>query len=142
MKIAIGVDHRGFEHKEFIKQHMSEINWEDVGAYDADRSDFPLFTTKVVECVLSKKVEYGVLLCGTGVGMSIAANRYPGIYAALIWNEKVAGLAKTHNNANVLIIPADFVSKEDSVLCIKKWLTESFGNERYEKRIEMIDALK
>ena len=94
MKIVIGSDHRGFRHKDFIKKNVSlpgrQLSWIDVGCSSEDSCDYPIFAHLVVKALQEKEADLGVLLCGTGVGMSIAANRFHGIYAGLAWNEEVA----------------------------------------------------
>lgn len=143
MHIAIGADHRGFEHKEYIKQHASlyqmHIQWHNVGAFNDERSDYPEFVKSVCDLVLQGKVERGILLCGSGVGMSIAANRFAGIYAGLVWSTEVARMSRADDNTNVLVLPADFVTAELSVEIIKGWLETEFKNGRYKQRLEMID---
>ena len=145
MKIAIGADHRGFACKSYIKQYVvgtdDSVVWIDVGADDDERSDFPLFTKKVCELIVGGEVDRGILICGSGIGMSIAVNRYKNIYGALVWNEDVARLSKEHNNANVLILPADFVSTEEAASMVNSWLKATFKEGRYQMRIDMIDAL-
>lgn len=140
MKIAIGTDHRGFAHKEFIKKQCVEHQWTDVGAYDDQRSDYPLYAQRVVELILSGAVDCGVLLCSTGIGMAIAANRHTSIYAAVVWNENVARQAKAEDNMNVLVLPADCVSFDQSVAIIQEWLATSFKGGRYAERLAMIDT--
>jgi ribose 5-phosphate isomerase B len=139
MNIAIGTDHRGFLHKEFIKKHMTEYEWNDVGTYDQERTDYPIYAEKVVQLFLHKQVDYGVLLCSTGIGMAIAANRYKGIYSAVVWNEEIARQAKAEDNINMLVLPSDFVSFEQSVSIIQTWLSTSFKGDRYQERLAMID---
>ena len=139
MKIAIGTDHRGFLHKEFIKKNMSKYEWNDVGTYDQERTDYPIYAEKVIQLFLNDKIDCGVLLCSTGIGMAIAANRYKGIYAAVVWNEEIARQSKAEDNINILVLPSDFVSFEQSVLIIQTWLTTDFRGGRYEERLRMID---
>jgi ribose 5-phosphate isomerase B len=140
MKIAIGTDHRGFAHKEFIKKQCVEHQWTDVGAYDDQRSDYPLYAQRVIELILSGAVDCGVLLCSTGIGMAIAANRHTSIYAAVVWNEHIAQQAKAEDNMNVLVLPSDCVSFEQSVAIIQVWLATSFKGGRYADRLAMIDT--
>lgn len=140
MKIAIGTDHRGFVHKEFIKKQMSSIEWVDVGTQSTDRTDYPLYAEKVVELMVSGHVECAVLLCASGGGMAIAANRHFHVYAVVAWNEEIARQCKAEDNANVLVLPADFVSCDDAVVMISAWLAESFKGGRYAERIAMIDG--
>lgn len=144
--IAIGADHRGFALKEQLQhQYRSDyymISWIDVGAYKDIRSDYPEFSIAVCQKMLSGQAQYGILLCGTGVGMAIAANRFATIYAAVAWNDEIARLSKEDDNSNILVIPADFVIYEQLVQMVTAWLLASFKNERYEKRLAMIDEIR
>ncbi len=143
MIIAIGADHRGFELKEEIKKRLyladTPIKWDDVGAFDAVRSDYPIFAQAVVHELLHKKADVGILLCGSGAGMAIAANRFAHIYAGLAWNVETAISAKEDDNVNVLIIPSDYVDAQTALQMIQKWLTAQFKEERYRQRIDQID---
>jgi ribose 5-phosphate isomerase B len=139
MKIAIGADHNGFRGKEYIKQQLGDIEWVDVGTFDEKRTDYPIFAKKVSEALLSGQAQQGILLCGTGVGMAITANRFPGVYAGLVWNEEIARLAKEDDKVNILVLPADFVSLDQLVAMVKAWQTAQFNEGRYAKRIAMID---
>ncbi|HEX4069232.1 MAG TPA: RpiB/LacA/LacB family sugar-phosphate isomerase [Candidatus Babeliales bacterium] len=139
MKIAIGADHRGFLHKEFIKKHMHSIEWIDVGTHNEERTDYPIFADKVVHLMLDHTVNAGVLLCASGGGMAIAANRYNYIYAVVAWNMEIAKQCKLEDNANILVLPSDFVSCEDAVNMIDLWLAQEFKGGRYAERIAMID---
>lgn len=143
MNIVIGSDHHGFKHKESIREQSvfgdHAVTWIDVGAFDEQRSDYPVFTKKAIAIMRESKASRGVLLCGTGVGMAIAANRYSGIYAALAWNQEIARQAREHDNANVLVIPSDYVSHEQAIEMIRLWLSVEFLGDRYQHRIAMID---
>jgi ribose 5-phosphate isomerase B len=142
MKIAIGADHRGFRHKEYIKsffQHHADIAWFDVGAFDDERSDYPVFVRPVCEAIQHNKVDLGILLCGSGIGMSIAANRYAGIYAGIAWNEDIARLGRQDDNTNVLVIPSTIVSCQEAVAIISAWLSAEFKGGRYQDRLDMLD---
>lgn len=139
MKIAIGADHRGFVHKEFIKNAINDIKWVDVGAFDETRSDYPIFSHAVCKKMLNGEADCGILICGTGVGMAIAANRYKKIYAAVIWNEDVARQSKSHDNVNILVIPSNFVSEKQASMLIHTWLDTEFLAGRYAERIALID---
>lgn len=145
MRIVIGSDHRGFNHKEFIKANLSmpgrEISWVDVGSASLESCDYPIFAQEVVEALQTNQADVGILLCGSGVGMSIAANRFKGIYAGLAWNEEVACLSKEHDNVNVLVLPSDFVSTEQAISMIEAWINAEFLGERHQRRIELIDKL-
>ena len=146
MKIAIGADHKGFEHKDFIinnlmKKNDKLIQWLDVGSFTPERSNYPEFSYAVVKQILEKKVDCGILLCGSGIGMAIAANRFKGIYAGLVWNEKVAKVAKEDDNINILVLPVDFIDKVESIVIIKSWLNATFkDDEAYKKRLKMVDS--
>lgn len=143
MKIAIGADHRGFAHKEMIKQraHLAgkTIEWVDVGAFDAARSDYPVFVQKVCDAIKNGVADVGILLCGSGIGMAIAANRISGIHAAVVWTAEVARVSKQDDNVNILVIPADFVSAQQSIEMIQAWLGAEFKGGRYADRLRMID---
>ncbi len=139
MKIAIGADHRGFLHKEFIKKHMPTIEWIDVGTDSDERTDYPIFSDKVVALIFTYEVTCGVLICGSGAGMAIAANRHKDMYAAVAWNCDVARQCKQEDNANILVFPSDYVSCDDAVMMIKEWLAQEFKGGRYAERLKMID---
>lgn len=145
MKLVIGADHRGFAIKEYIKEHMTEktddIIWLDVGAFDSERSDYPVFAKEAAQAILDGQAEVGVLLCGTGAGMSMGANRFKGIYAALVWTDELAREAKEHDHANVLALPADYISGEQAVSMIRIWLQAKKLDDRYQERVEMLDQL-
>jgi ribose 5-phosphate isomerase B len=142
MKIAIGNDHRGFELKNYLIQSLHDANivWSDAGCQSARRCDFPLFAQSVAKLVQDKKVDAGVLLCGSGVGMSIAANRFKGVYAALVWNAEVARRSKEHDNANILVIPTDYVSQSEVLTIIRAWNNATFIGGKYQERLDMIDS--
>lgn len=141
MEIVIGNDHRGFELKKFLINFFTEYNFLDIGSCDKERTDYPIYVKKACDVILQGKASYGILICGSGVGMSIAANRFHGIYAALVWNKEVAEFAKRDDNANVLVLPSDFISENDSVEIVKAWLKAEFKGGRYGDRIKMIDNL-
>ncbi|MBT3456418.1 ribose 5-phosphate isomerase B [bacterium] len=146
MNIAIGTDHRGFSLKQNLVQLLRvpkvDLEWTDVGCFSQDCCDYPQFARLVCEKVLNGKVDCGVLLCSTGIGMSIAANRFNGIYAALCWNTRIARLAKEHDNANVIVLPSDFVSFGEVQEIIKEWLSAEFKEGQYKKRLEILDSFK
>jgi len=143
MTIIIGSDHRGFALKEAIKKHFASHTWRDVGTdNESDRVDYPVFAEKVCRGLLNKEADLGILLCGSGIGVSIAANRFPGIYAALCWSPEVAASAREHDKANVLALGADFITESVALGSVQAWLEAEFLGGRYEKRLEMVDALK
>lgn len=140
MKISIGSDHRGYELKQYLITNFLDIEWLDVGTNNAnERVDYPIFAKKVCDFVLVNKSALGILICGSGVGISIAANRFKKIYAALCWDEVVVKAAKEHDLANVLVLPADFISKEKAINIVDSWLKTEFKGGRYLKRLEMLN---
>lgn len=141
--IAIGADHRGFALKSFLmQQKVSEQSvWLDCGTFDSQRTDYPLFAYKVVQALLQGHASYGVLLCGTGVGMSIMANRFDRIYAGIAWNAEIALRNKQEDNINVLIIPADYCDQQESLVIVQTWLPASFKGGHYAQRLSLIDTL-
>lgn len=144
MNIAIGADHRGYELKEYIKKNYilcggKAIDWIDVGSHNNHRSDYPIFAHEVGRSIQKGTAEKGILLCGTGVGMAIVANRYHGVYAGLAWNEQVAIQSKEHDNTNVLVLPADYLTEEQTSNMVNAWLQASFLEGRYRERFIMID---
>jgi ribose 5-phosphate isomerase B len=112
MKIAIGADHAGFEYKELLIKQLSKLGHEskDFGTYSVESVDYPDFAHPVASAVEKKEFELGVLICGSANGVAITANKHQGIRAAICWTEELAALARQHNNANVVCIPARFVS--------------------------------
>jgi ribose 5-phosphate isomerase B len=138
--IAIGADHRGYELKQALQKELHTIAWLDMGAHSLERTDYPLYAHAVVKEMLTKKAELGILICGTGIGMSIVANRHPGIYAALAWSSSIAIRAKEEDYANILVIPSDYVTLEQAISMIKAWLAAKPKEGRYKERISMIDG--
>ncbi len=139
MKIVIGADHRGYICKEHIKNMLPNYEWIDVGAHTGERSDYPEFAHAAIHSMQKEKIEHAILLCGSGIGIAIAANRYENILAGVAWNVTVARQAKAHDNVNVLVLPCDYISHEESVIMITTWLTTEFLGGRYAKRIAMIE---
>ena len=144
MKIAIAADHAGFEEKEKIKPLLDEmgIEYEDLGTNSCDSVDYPDYAKKVGEAVASGNADEGILVCGSGTGMAISANKIRGIRAAVAWNEDIARLARQHNNANVLSLPARFVPEEEAKNIIKAWFDAKFEGGRHERRVEKISELE
>ncbi|MBU1008201.1 RpiB/LacA/LacB family sugar-phosphate isomerase [Candidatus Dependentiae bacterium] len=140
MKIIIGSDHRGYALKEQLKEAFSQIEWVDVGTTNGDdRADYPVVTKSVCKKILEGESDRGILICGSGIGVSIAANRFPKIYAALCWSPEVATVAREHDGANVLALPADFLDGDRAVATVQAWLDALFAGGRYQKRLDMID---
>lgn len=143
LKVAIGTDHRGFEHKNVIQAGVSlelkHIEWIDVGCYSSERTDYPHFAFDVVQLIEEKKADVGILLCGTGIGMAIAANRFAGMRAGVAWNEITAQRAKEEDDVNILTLPADYLTPEKAIELVMIWLNAQFKGGRYQQRIEMIN---
>lgn len=142
--IAIGTDHRGFDYKnKLIKLKATAdivINWIDVGCTTSERCDYPPFAKAVVEKIRSGQAQLGILLCGSGVGMAIAANRFAGIYAALVWNKEVAIQSRADDLSNILVIPADYISEHQLIQMVQAWLIMQPKGGRYAQRIAQIDS--
>ncbi|MCI0750597.1 MAG: ribose 5-phosphate isomerase B [Flammeovirgaceae bacterium] len=138
--IAIGCDHAGFEHKELLKQWLERNGYviKDFGTYSPESTDYPDFAHAVAFAVEQKKFDLGLLLCGSANGVAITANKHQGIRAALCWKEEVAALARQHNNANVVCIPARFVSYEQAEKILDTFLHSSFEGGRHERRVAKI----
>jgi ribose 5-phosphate isomerase B len=118
-----------------------QIAWLDVGCFSQEYCDYPKQAKDVVVSMRTGLADVGVLLCGTGVGMAIAANRYAGIYAALVWTEELALKAREHDNANILVLPADYITAEQAVAMVNAWVLATFEGGRHQHRIDQIDAL-
>jgi ribose 5-phosphate isomerase B len=144
MKVAIGADHAGFEVKEKIKKLLDEmqIPYEDVGTNSTEPVDYPDFGAKVGRKVASGEADQGIVVCGSGIGIAIAANKIRGVRAAQAWNEETARLARQHNDANVLAIGAKVLPEEEILKIIRAWFSAGFDGGRHERRIEKIKALE
>jgi ribose 5-phosphate isomerase B len=141
MRIAIGADHGGYVLKEKIKSADSVNQWIDVGSFNQESSNYAEFAQLVAQKVQSHEADFGIVICRSGIGVSIAANRYKGIYAALCFNKPMAISARSHNNANVLCIAADYTSFEEAQEMIHLFLSTAFEfGGRHEKRLKSIDA--
>jgi len=143
-RIAIGADHAGFEEKEKIKATLDELGVEyvDMGTNSADSVDYPDYAKKVAEAVSNGEFEQGLLVCGSGTGMAIAANKVKGVRAAVAWSPDIARLARQHNNANVLSLPARFMSENDAAGVVRAWFEADFEGGRHEKRVEKITEIE
>ena len=144
MRIAIGCDHGGIVLKPAVMEYLKSKDCEilDLGSYDNERVDYPIYAEKVAKAVASGEAEKGILLCGTGIGMSIAANKIPGIRAAVLSDEFSASACSAHNNANILCLGGRVVSPEKAVKLTDLWLTTPFEGDRHVKRLAMIAALE
>jgi ribose 5-phosphate isomerase B len=141
-KIAIGADHAGFEYKELLKKWLVKNGYtiKDFGTHSTESADYPDFAHPVADAVEKKEFELGLLLCGSANGVAITANKHQGIRAALCWNEEVAELSRLHNNANVVCIPARFVSYELAEKILDRFLHSNFEGGRHERRVSKISC--
>ncbi|MCB0473916.1 MAG: ribose 5-phosphate isomerase B [Flavobacteriales bacterium] len=140
MKIAVGSDHAGFDLKveilEFLRQKGVEVV--DFGPSSAERCDYPDFAHPVANAVESGKVDFGLLMCGSGNGINMAANKHQGIRSALCWEEEIAALARQHNDANICALPARYLSVEKSKAIVQSFISEKFEGGRHQQRINKI----
>ena len=139
MKITIGCDHAGVEYKSKIVEFLEKEGHQvlDVGTHGKESVDYPDYAHIVAEEVLAG-ANFGILICGSGNGVSMAANKHKGIRAALCWSEEITKLARQHNDANIISIPARFMSLEKSIQIIKTFLTEPFEGGRHQRRVQKI----
>ena len=144
MKIAIGSDHVGIELKPIIINYLKELGHEveDFGAYSSERTDYPIYGKKVAEEVVSGNFDCGILICGTGVGISIAANKIKGIRAVVCSEPYSAKLSKEHNNTNILAFGSRVVGPELAKMVVKEWLDAKFEGGRHENRVNMISQIE
>lgn len=144
MKIAIGSDHVGIELKPIIIDYLKELGHEveDFGAYSSERTDYPIYGKKVAEEVVCGNFDCGILICGTGVGISIAANKVRGIRAVVCSEPYSAKLSKEHNNTNILAFGSRVVGPELAKMIVKEWLDAKFEGGRHENRVKMISEIE
>lgn len=140
MKLAIGSDHVGIELKPVIIDYLKELGHEvtDFGAYSAERTDYPKYGKKVAEEVAAGHFDLGILICGTGVGISISANKVKGIRAVVCSEPYSAKLSREHNNTNILAFGSRVIGSELAKMIVKEWLDAEFEGGRHAKRVEMI----
>jgi ribose 5-phosphate isomerase B len=141
MNIVIGGDHAGFEYKKYLIKSLENQGYtvKDFGAYSLDSVDYPDFAHPVAKAVEDKESEFGILICGSANGVAITANKHQGIRAAICWETELAALARQHNNANIVCIPARFVSLEEAENIVKTFLSTSFEGGRHEARVNKIN---
>jgi len=140
MKIGMGSDHGGYELKEFIKEYLETKQYEvvDYGTYSTESVDYPDYGEKVANAVVDKEVEVGIIMCGTGLGISMAAGKVNGIRAAVVSEEYSARMAKVHNNANILAMGGRVVGKDLAKSIVDAYLNAEFEGGRHQKRIDKI----
>jgi len=141
-KIPIGADHAGFQLKERLVTELRGLGYDvlDLGTKSADSVDYPDFAHPVASLVEHGEAKRGILLCGTGIGMAIAANRHRGVRAGVIWTPEIAKLSRQHNDLNVLVFPARFVSEDEAVAILRAWLDTPFEGGRHTRRVTKMET--
>jgi ribose 5-phosphate isomerase B len=144
MKISLGADHAGYELKDKIRQHLqqSSIDVQDEGTNSPESVDYPDYARKVAHDVSEGRADLGILVCGSGIGMAISANKVAGIRAANVSTEYEAQMCREHNNANVLALGSRILKEEDAFKIVDKWLATAFAGGRHERRVEKIAAIE
>ena len=144
MKIALASDHAGFSEKEKLKPLLTElgIDYSDLGTVSEESVDYPDYAKKVAEEVAAGNVDQGLLVCGSGTGMAITANKVPGVRAAVAWSEEIARLARQHNDANVLALGARTTPEGDIPKIVRAWFETAFEGGRHQSRVNKINALE
>ena len=139
MKIALGADHGGFTLKSEIHHFLTNQKYEvtDFGTFSAEACDYPEFAQKVAKAVSDKKVDAGILICKSGNGMAIAANKFPGVRAAICSDKNVAALSRQHNDSNILVLGSEHLL-DDPEIIVKAWLTAAFEGGRHKRRVDQI----
>ena len=137
-EIFIGADHAGFSMKSELLKAKPDLPWRDLGTDSETSVDYPDFADRVVQAMQNKPNSFGVLICGSGQGMAIRANRFPFIRAALCWNVEIAHLARAHNNANVLCLPGRYVSTGEALEILNDFLNTPFEGGRHERRVKKL----
>ncbi len=142
MKIALGADHGGFELKEKIKKHLErkiDIELIDMGTHSTDSVDYPKYGHAVANAIVNKEADLGILICGTGIGISMAANKISGVRAALCTNTTMAKLTRQHNDANILALGARIIGDVLALDIVDEFLASSFEGGRHQRRVEQIE---
>ena len=142
--IALGCDHGGYELKQEIKKYLDEkgIEYKDYGCDSLDSVDYPIYAKKVAHAILDGECEKGILICGTGIGISITANKFKGIRAAAVMNEESAKFAKADDDINVITLGGDYLTTNEAICIIRNWLATKFKGGRYEERLKMVEEIE
>lgn len=138
IKIAIGADHAGFDYKELLKGFLIDYTIKDFGTFSSDSVDYPDFAHLVAAAVESGNYDFGILLCGSANGVAMTANKHQQVRAGLCWEKEIASLVRKHNNANILCIPARFVSIDEAKEITNTFLNTEFESGRHQNRIEKV----
>ena len=141
-KIGIASDHAGFDMKLSLQNVLSDLSWIDYGTNESNSTDYPLYAQKVARAIQRQEIAFGVLVCGTGIGMSIAANRFKGVRAALCSSTDFAIMGRKHNNANVLVLPGRIISKSLAAKIVKVFLDTEFEEGRHLRRVSLIEEIE
>lgn len=142
--IAIGADHGGYKLKEEIKRYLDEkeIKYIDFGTDSEDRTDYPIYASKVAEAIEKGQADKGILVCRSGYGMTVVANKYKGIRAASVSDEEAAKFAKADDDINVITLGGDYLTVNQAICIIRNWLGTEFKGGRYQERLEMIEEIE
>ncbi|MFM6953506.1 MAG: ribose 5-phosphate isomerase B [Sphingobacteriaceae bacterium] len=140
MRIALGADHAGFAYKQLLLAHLSQNKLKDFGTYGTESVDYPDFAHPVALAVEGGEADLGILICGSANGVAMAANKHQGIRAAICWTVELAVLARTHNNANILCLPARFISEADAQAITDAFLQTDFEGGRHANRVHKISC--
>ena len=142
--IVIGADHGGFKLKEEIKKYLDEkgISYEDKGAFSEDSVDYPNIAKSVSSDVSKKKADIGILICRSGIGMSMCANKFKNVRCAVCYQEQTAKFSRMHNNANMLALGADYVSVNEAICILRQFLATDFEGGRHEARVKLISEIE
>ena len=142
--IAIGSDHGGLQLKDAVRNYLvgRGLTVDDLGTNNEDSVDYPDFGARVAQAVSSQTIAKGILICGTGIGMSITANKFPGIRAALVWDDFTAQMAKEHNDANILVLGGRVLSAADACRMVGIWLDTAFAGGRHQGRLDKIAQIE
>lgn len=144
MKVAVGCDHGGFILKDAVISTLEELGAQvvDMGTYSTESVDYPVYGKKVADAVANGECDLGVVMCGTGIGISIAANKVKGIRAAVVTDEFMAEMTRRHNNANIIALGGRVITPEKAKSLVKAWYTVEFEGGRHQKRIDMITQIE
>jgi len=140
MKWIIASDHAGFELKQEIIRHFPQLEFQDLGPESTDSVNYADYAHRLAEMIEHKKADRGILICGSGVGVSITANRHANVRAALCWQPEIARLCRQHNDANVMCLPARFISMEQAIEMIQIFVSEPFEGGRHQTRVSSIEC--
>ena len=144
MKIVIGADHGGYKLKEEIKKYLDEkqISYEDKGTFSEESVDYPNIAKEVAKDVSNKKADIGILICRSGIGMAICANKFKNVRCAICYEEQTAKFSRMHNNANMLALGADYISTNDAICILRQFIATEFEGGRHEARVQLISDIE